>query len=120
MLNAVIKWVFLALGLLLIDAILPGLKISGFFAALMATLMIGILNIVLKPILSFITLPINILTFGLFTLVINALLFMLAAAIIPGFAVSSFVTAVLASILYSFISIVINYSASELRSPRYT
>lgn len=115
MLVSIIKWIFFALALLLIDAILPGFKLNSFFSALMATLMIGILNVVLKPILNLIALPINIITFGLFTLVINALLFMLAAAIVPGFAVSSFFTALIASVLFSMFSMIINFSTGSFK-----
>lgn len=84
--------------------LLPGVHIAGFTTALVAALVLGIINAVLKPILVFLTLPINILTLGLFTLVINALLIMLATFIVPGFVVDGFGWALLFSILLSVIN----------------
>lgn len=115
MLGALIKWVFLALALLLVDAIVPGFKLNSFFSALMAVFIIGILNIFLKPILNLVALPITIITFGLFTLVINTVLFMLASAIVPGFVISGFLSALIASTLFSVFSMLINFSASGLK-----
>lgn len=120
MLYVFVKWLFFAFALLLIDAIMPGIKLAGFFAALWATLMIGAINIVLKPIVNFIALPINILTFGLFTFIINALLFMLAAAIVPGFSVDGFFTALIGSMLFSFLSMIINLSGSTINKPKFS
>lgn len=70
--------------------ILPGAHVSGFLAAFVAAVILGILNSIIFPILLLITLPINILTLGLFTFVIMALLVMLVSAIVPGFQVDSF------------------------------
>ncbi len=81
---------------------------AGFWAALWLALLLGILNVLLKPLLILITLPINILTLGLFTFVINALLVLLASSVIKGFAVSGFWTAMLFSIVLSLISYFLN------------
>jgi len=82
--------------------------VAGFWAALWLALLLGILNVLLKPLLILITLPINILTLGLFTFVINALLVLLASSVIKGFAVSGFWTAMLFSIVLSLISYFLN------------
>lgn len=84
--------------------LLPGVSLSGFFPALVAALILGILNVFLRPLLILLTLPINIFTLGLFTLVINALLVMLASAIVPGFEVASFWSALIFGIVLFFVN----------------
>ena len=70
--------------------LLPGVRVDDFFAALVAAVVIGLINTFLRPVFILLTLPINILTLGLFTLVINALLIMLASSLAPGFQVANF------------------------------
>jgi len=88
--------------------LLPGVTLSGFGAALLAALVLGLLNVFIKPILLLLTLPINILTLGLFTLVINALVIMVVSAIVPGFHVSGFWYALLFSVVLSIVLWLIN------------
>lgn len=87
--------------------LIPGVKVSGFFAALWVALFLGIVNILIKPILILITLPINIITLGLFTFVINAFLILLGSSVIKGFDVGGFWVAVLFSIVLSLINYVL-------------
>ena len=82
-----INWLVSALAIMVGAYILPGVKIESFITALLIAVVLGIINAIIKPILVILTLPINILTLGLFTLVINALLIMLCAWIVPGFSV---------------------------------
>lgn len=103
--SILIKWLVSALVILVSAYLLPGIHIASFLTALVLALVLGILNAILKPILLILTLPINVLTLGLFTIVINALLIMLAAAIVPGFTVASFGWAVLFSILISLFNV---------------
>jgi putative membrane protein len=84
--------------------ILPGVVVSNVLVALVVAVVLGVINMILKPVLVILTLPINILTLGLFTFVINGLLVLLASSIIPGFHVDGFWTAVLFSIVTSIIS----------------
>ncbi len=84
--------------------IMPGVQINGFMTALVVAVILGIINAVLKPILLIITLPITILTLGLFTLVINALLILLASSIVPGFHVDGFWTALFFGIILAIIN----------------
>lgn len=84
--------------------LLPGVSLSGFFPALVAAVVIGLINTFIKPVLIILTLPINILTLGLLTLVINALLIMLASALVPGFKVANFGWAILFSIVLFFVN----------------
>ena len=95
-----------ALGLLLIAEYVPGISIDSFYSAVVAAIILGIFNAILRPILIILTLPITLLTLGLFTLVINAALFLFAASFIEGFAVSGFWYALLGSLLMTLISTV--------------
>jgi putative membrane protein len=99
-----IGWAINALCLLAIPYILPGVQISGFVAALVAALVIGLLNIIIKPILFILTLPVTILTLGLFTLVLNGLMFWLAARFLDGFSVTNFGWAMAGALTYTLIS----------------
>lgn len=84
--------------------ILPGVKVESVFVALVVAVVLGIINMLVKPVLVILTLPINILMLGLFTFVINGLLVLLASSIVPGFHIDGFWTAVLFSIITSVIS----------------
>lgn len=99
---------FNALGLILIAEFVPGINVDGFYAALIAAIVLGILNAIAKPVLLVLTLPITIITLGLFALVINALLFLFAASFLEGFSVDGFWYALLGSLLMSLVSTVGN------------
>lgn len=101
MLKSLTKFLYIILILLLIDKYIPGITIDGFYTAAMVTIILGILNIFLRPILMVLTLPINILTLGLFSIVINASLFYFASSFIKGFMVEDFLLAVLGSLIIS-------------------
>ncbi len=113
MLNAIIRWILLALALILVAKIVPGVNIADFWAALWAIAIIGIVNIFLKPILLILTLPINLITLGLFTFIINAGLFALSAFFVPGFEVEGFFPALLGSLFFSLFSLIINAIAKK-------
>ncbi len=102
--NILLNWLISTLVIIAAAYILPGVTVDGFTAALVAALVLGLINAILKPILILLTLPINILTLGLFTLVINATLVMLAAYIVPGFAVAGFLWALLFGVVLSLVS----------------
>ncbi len=106
--NIFLRWILNAAALLLIAHVVPGIGVSGWYAALIAALVLGIINVVLKPILVILTLPVNILTLGLFTLVINALLFRFAGSIVKGFDVHGFLAAFLGALLMSLINILVH------------
>lgn len=103
-----LKWVLYAVALLLIAWIVPGITLAGFNTALLAAVVIGLINVVIKPILILLTLPINILTLGLFTLVINALMFLLASKLVPGFQIIGFWSAFIGAFILSILSVVIS------------
>jgi putative membrane protein len=97
-----------ALALILVDYLLSGIAISGLYPALVAGLFLGILNAIVRPILVVLTLPITILTLGLFIFVINAGIFLFVASFVDGFHVASFWSALLGSVLVSIASSIIN------------
>jgi putative membrane protein len=107
-------WIINALCLLALPYLLKAVQINDFVTALVVALVLGLLNTVIRPVLLVLTLPINVLTLGLFTFVINGLLFWLVARFVDGFAISSFGWAILAAIAYSLIS----WAVSALVLPR--
>lgn len=108
LMNILLRLLFNTLGLLLIAEFVPGITVTGFYPAFVAALVLGILNIFIRPILLILTLPITVLTLGLFALVINASLFLFAASFIENFEVRNFWYALLGSILMSIVSTVGN------------
>lgn len=99
-----LRWLLNALALLFVSYILPGFHVDSFWSALITALVLGLMNAIIRPIIILLTLPINILTLGLFTLVINGLMILLVSTIVRGFTVDSFGAAVLGSLLLWAIS----------------
>lgn len=102
--NLLFRWLIAAVAILISAYVLPGIKVDGLVPALVLVVILALINAIIKPILILLTLPVNILTLGLFTLVINGLLILLAAAIVPGFHVNGFWWAVLFSIVLSLVN----------------
>jgi len=90
------------------SVLVPGIYIQGLFTTLVSALVIGFINAIIKPIFTILTLPFTIMTFGLFLFIVNGLMLLLAAAVVPGFYVSGLGAAVIGSIVISFINWVIN------------
>lgn len=99
-----ISWLVYSLAVIISAYILPGVNVDSFTAALIAALVLGILNALIKPVLLALTLPINVLTLGLFTFVVNAALVLLASQVVDGFRVEGFLSAVIFAIVLSIIS----------------
>ncbi|MFP5417746.1 MAG: phage holin family protein [Gammaproteobacteria bacterium] len=97
-------WLLNAVALLAVTWLLPSIHIEGLGAALLAALVLGFINTLVRPVLALLTLPITVLTLGIFYLVLNGLLFWFASALIPGFAVSGFLSALLGALLYGVIA----------------
>lgn len=102
-----VNWVLSAFALIVTSFLVPGFRLNGFVSALLAAIVVGFLNAILRPILIFLTLPINILTLGLFTFVVNAIILKIAAAIIKGFEISSWWAAVLGAVMLALINMLI-------------
>jgi putative membrane protein len=98
------RWLLLAAALLLVAQVDAGVTVAGFGAALWAAFVIGLLNTLVRPLLVLLTLPVTLLTLGLFLFVINALMFWFAGDILSGFRVDGFVSALFGSIVYSIAS----------------
>jgi putative membrane protein len=118
MIKLITRWLLLAAALLLIEHLYHGLSIGGFGSALLAALVLGLLNAVVRPLLIILTLPATILTLGLFLLVINATTFYLTASLTDDMSVNGFGSALVASLFYSVCSIVIDMALERLFPPR--
>lgn len=100
-----VRWICFALALIFTAWLIPGIEVSSIWAAMLACVIIALINAFIKPVIQLVTLPINILTIGIFSLIINALLFMLAGWITPGLEVEGFLSALLGSIVFSLLSL---------------
>jgi len=114
-----IRWLVLTISITLTAYLLDGIRVSGFFSAFFAAALLGVLNAFFRPVLLLLTLPINVISLGLFTFVINALMLKMASGVIPGFVVSGFWPAVFGSLLISIISWLLNSFIVERGSITY-
>jgi len=113
-----LRWLTLTLAVIVTAYLVDGIRISGFFSAALAAAALATLNTFLRPILLVLTLPLNVLTLGLFTFVINAVLLKMAAMVIPGFDVIGFWPAVWGSLLISVVAGLLNAFIGERMPPR--
>lgn len=109
-----VRWLLLAAALLLVAQLIPGVQVQGFEAAMWAALVLGLLNTLLRPLLVLLTLPVTVLTLGLFLFVVNAAMFWMAASMLQGLAVSGFGAALLGSLVYSACGLVIDSAMERL------
>ena len=114
MLKLLLKWLLSAAALLFVAYVYGGVQVRTFTAALVAALVIGLLNAVVRPVLVVLTLPVTVVTLGLFLFVINALMFWTAAGLLNGFYVNGFAAALIGSLLYSLIGLVIDSALGGL------
>lgn len=114
--KTILTWLLAACALLLVAYLYPGVQVKSFSSALIAAFVIGLFNMVLRPILVVLTLPVTIVTLGLFLFVINALLFWAAASMLDGFHVNGFGAALLGSLIYSAIMLVVDAAVKSLLS----
>jgi putative membrane protein len=108
------RWFLLAAALLLVAHVYPGVTVRSFGSAMVAALVIGLFNTLLRPVLVLLTLPVTVLTIGLFLFVINALMFYFAASVLSGFEVNGFGAALIGSLIYSACGIVIDTAIEHL------
>lgn len=113
--NILLKWVLNALAIIITAYILPGVAVTGIATAFLVSLVLGLLNIFIKPLLILLTLPITILSLGLFTFVINAALVLLTSKIVPGFFVQDFWHGLLFSLIFSIIASVFTVLKKETK-----
>lgn len=110
----ILHWLLSALSILIVAHFVPGFEVRGFGTALIAAVVIGLVNATLGFVLKVLTLPVTILTFGLFLIVINALMLMFAAMLVPGFAVHGFGPALLGAIVLSLVSFILRFLVFSL------
>ena len=114
----IIKWLLSAAALLALPYIYSGVQVNSFTVALIAAFVIGLFNTILRPILVILTLPVTVVTLGLFLFVINALMFWSAAAVMDGFKVTGFAAALIGSVIYSVFGLIIESALERLFSKR--
>jgi putative membrane protein len=112
----IIRWLLLAAALLLVTQLYSGVKVESFGEAMLAALVIGLFNTLVRPLLVLVTLPVTLLTLGLFLFVINALMFWWAASVLDGFSVTGFGAALLGSLIYSLCGMVIDAAMERVFS----
>jgi putative membrane protein len=114
MVKLIAKWLLSAAALLFVAYIYTGVEVKSFTAALLAAFVIGLLNIVVRPILVVLTLPVTVITLGLFLFIVNALMFWAASALLDSFQVRGFLAALIGSLLYSLLGLVIESALESL------
>jgi len=107
--NTIINLLIKSLAVFIAAYLIPGINVENFFTAVVVAIVLGIINTLIKPIILILTLPINIMTLGIFTFVINGLLIILTSKLVPGFFVSSFWTAISFSIVLFIVNWFLNF-----------
>lgn len=111
----IFRWIINALALLLVAYLVPGFGVATLYTALIAALVLGLVNALVRPLLFVLTLPVTILTLGLFTFVLNALMIWLVSTIVKGFTVEGFVPALLAAVILWVVSLLTNWLIEQAR-----
>ena len=115
-----VRWLALTASILIASYLIRGIQVSGFFSAFFAAAILGVLNLFFRPVLFILTLPINILTFGLFTFVINAFLLKMVSGVISGFQVYGFWSAVFGALVISLVNWLLNSFINDRGRVEYT
>ena len=110
----ILKWLLSALALLAVTYLYSGVLVSSFTSALIAAAVIGLLNMVVRPVLVVLTLPVTVVTLGLFLFIINALMFWAASGLLSGFTVTGFGAALIGSLIYSVLGLLIEAALGGL------
>lgn len=116
--SLIIRWFINALALMLVAYLYSGVQVTGIVQALIAALVLGLVNAIIRPILVILTLPVTIMTLGLFIFIINAFMFWFVAEVVHGFNVSGFMAALIGSLMYSVITIITSWLISGTRKSK--
>jgi len=108
-----LHWLILTGAILITAYVVPGIAVSNFLTALIAGACLGFINLVIKPVLKLLTLPINLITLGIFSIVLNALLFWALTVVVPGFSIATFQAALIGSIIVAVINWIFNKIMKE-------
>ena len=111
--NILLRFLFTSIAVLFTAKLLPGIEVTSVFALFITVILMGVLNAVLRPIMILITLPVTVVTLGLFIFIINGIILYLISLLVSGFEISSLFVAIIASILISIVSSIINWLAKE-------
>ena len=114
LLRLLLIWTLNSMALIAVASFVPGIRVDGFMAAFVAALVLGLVNTLIRPIFLVLTLPVTVITLGLFIFVINGLMFWFAGSILRGFEVDSFWSGVLGAVLYSIFSWALSSAAAQL------
>jgi putative membrane protein len=114
MLKLIVRWLLLAAALLLVAYLYPGVTVASFWAAMITAFVLGAFNTLVRPLLVLLTLPVTLITLGLFLFVINALMFWAAAGVLDGFNVTGFAAALIGSLIYSLCGMVIDVAVERI------
>jgi putative membrane protein len=114
--KVLVRWLLLAAALLLVAHLYSGVQVASFGSAMVGALVLGLLNTLVRPLLVLLTLPVTLLTLGLFLFVINALMFWMAGSVLSGFQVASFGAALIGSLIYSLCGMFIDVAVERLFS----
>ncbi|MCW5665120.1 MAG: phage holin family protein [Piscinibacter sp.] len=110
----IVRWLLLAAALLLVANLYPGVVVKSFGSAMIAAFVIGLFNTLLRPLLVLLTLPVTLLTLGLFLFIINALMFWAAAEVLDGFSVTGFAAALIGSLIYTACGMIIDVAMEQM------
>ncbi len=110
----VLALVLNAIALIATAYIVPGIKVESFATALLAAIVLGVVNTFIKPVLSFITAPLTVITLGLFTFVVNAVVLFIVSAVVPGLKIDGWVPAILGAVVLSVVSTVLSSALKDL------
>ena len=110
----ILKWLLSAVALLAVANLYSGVQIPGFGSALLAALVLGLLNTIVRPVRVVLTLPVTVVTLGLFLFIINALMFWAASGLLSGFQVAGFGAALIGSLLYSVLNLLVDLALERL------
>lgn len=105
----IVRWFINALALMLVAYLYSGVKVDGIFAALIAALVLGLVNAFIRPLLVLLTLPVTVLTLGLFIFIINGFLFWFVAEVVNGFTVTGFMAALIGSLMFSVVTLLTSW-----------
>ena len=114
MVHWIVNWLLSAVSLIIVANVIRGIQVDGFGTALIAAIVIGLVNATIGLVLKIVTFPLTIVTLGLFWLVINALMLKLAAALVPGFRVAGFLPAFLGAILMTLVSTLLHWAVARI------
>lgn len=114
----IVRWFLLAAALLLVAHLYPGVVVTSFGSALVAAFVLGLLNTLLRPLLVLLTLPVTVVTLGLFLFIINAAMFYMAASLLSGLSVTGFAAALIGSLIYSLCGVVIDVAMERIFPPK--